>query len=363
MSKLNDFINWAIETCNADNVGYSTTYRQGQTVGGITYYDCSSFVSKALTVAGYFTVNPWFTTYNMQQMLIDLGFTEFDPNQEAWKQGDIMWTTEHTEIVYDPENYFCMGAHSDSYPLPDQVSISNLSTKNYWEKGYRPPTEIAYRWYATHPTSYQQYPLGSPESNSNAMMIYYALTAEGWTPEAIAGAVGNIQYESGMNPWQWEGLQVWYPDDSSTVHGYGLVQFTPNGKYINSLQAQQIEGYSPYYLGSTSHTANDGNAQILFVSRFGDWAEWRIPEQFKMTYDEYKHSTKNVDDLCASWLWGYEYPADPWSTLAIRQEASRYFYELYQGEPPPPPPPPPTPPYIRQSKFKIPFFTRSYKIY
>ena len=44
MPDLNKFYTWCIQTCNAPDVGYSMDYRAAQTVGGITYYDCSSFV-------------------------------------------------------------------------------------------------------------------------------------------------------------------------------------------------------------------------------------------------------------------------------------------------------------------------------
>ena len=36
MPDLNQFIQWCIETCNKDNVGYSQAYRNQQTVNGIT---------------------------------------------------------------------------------------------------------------------------------------------------------------------------------------------------------------------------------------------------------------------------------------------------------------------------------------
>ena len=59
---INKAWQWMVNTCNAPNVGYSQSYRKGQKVNGITYYDCSSMISKALTVGGFFTTNPWFTT-------------------------------------------------------------------------------------------------------------------------------------------------------------------------------------------------------------------------------------------------------------------------------------------------------------
>ena len=41
MPDLNTAYSWAINTCDAPNVGYSQTYRNQQQVNGVTYYDCS----------------------------------------------------------------------------------------------------------------------------------------------------------------------------------------------------------------------------------------------------------------------------------------------------------------------------------
>ena len=39
MPNINQAYSWAVNTCNAPNVGYSQAYRNQQTIGGITYYD------------------------------------------------------------------------------------------------------------------------------------------------------------------------------------------------------------------------------------------------------------------------------------------------------------------------------------
>ena len=50
---INKGYQWAINTCNAPNVGYSQQYRYQKTVNGITYYDCSTFVGYAVIEAGF----------------------------------------------------------------------------------------------------------------------------------------------------------------------------------------------------------------------------------------------------------------------------------------------------------------------
>lgn len=141
---LSGFINWCITKCNAPNIGYSQQYREEQTVGGITYYDCSSFIWYGLAHNDFdidATSHPTyaFSTLNMPEDLPKLGWAEIDKNGE-WKQGDICWAQDHTEVVYEggTGQGRCMGAHSSSLPLPDQVSISSYTTQaSRWDKIFR----------------------------------------------------------------------------------------------------------------------------------------------------------------------------------------------------------------------------------
>ena len=55
MPDINKAYSWAVQTCNAPNVGYSQRYRNQQTINGITYYDCSSFINYALIMGGFVT--------------------------------------------------------------------------------------------------------------------------------------------------------------------------------------------------------------------------------------------------------------------------------------------------------------------
>lgn len=183
-----------------------------------------------------------------------------------------------------------------------------------------------------------------------------------------------MQHESALNPWRWEGDWIWYPDNTPPAqiegdikHGYGLVQYTPNGKYTLSEIAQTLPGFNPNYQGHTGGI-NDGYAQLLFTSRYGDWYKrpW-APVQYQMEYDEFKNSTETPELLALVWLWCYEYPGNIESQYAIRSQSAAYFYELFTGEPPEPPPvppvpPTPTPPIIR-TPGKITLWGRSYKIY
>lgn len=126
MPDLNRFYTWCVQTCNAPDVGYSMDYRAAQTIGGITYYDCSSFVYYAMIAGGWTDLPGWpFTTYDMIPYLLRGGWHEV-PSNGTILAGDIGWNQEHVEVAYSRgENGVAvfMGAHDDIYPLADQVSI------------------------------------------------------------------------------------------------------------------------------------------------------------------------------------------------------------------------------------------------
>lgn len=145
---------WAVETCNAPSVGYSQTYRNQQTVNGVTYYDCSSFINFALLAGGWETPSyapnhNAFTTWSEASALEALGFKEVTDG--SLKVGDIGFThhtsgdeVQHTEMVYkvDGNRAQWMGAHSPNVPLADQVSISeNWVTGKRFDHLYRYETE------------------------------------------------------------------------------------------------------------------------------------------------------------------------------------------------------------------------------
>lgn len=142
---INKAYQWAIETCNAPNVGYSMEHRYQETINGITYYDCSSFVWYALYNGGFINIGQSaFTTYYMEAILSQAGFTVLNAGEVEWLAGDILLGRygtyqgitdyQHTEMVYQGtgnigEGYL-MGAHgADGITLPNQVSIKN--TLNY----------------------------------------------------------------------------------------------------------------------------------------------------------------------------------------------------------------------------------------
>jgi len=70
---------------------------------------------------------------------------------------------------------------------------------------------------------------------ANALYVYTFLSGRGWTNNAIAAVLGNMQKESILNPGAWENVNV----TSGGVSGYGLLQWTPSGnKFLSGRTAE-----------------------------------------------------------------------------------------------------------------------------
>ena len=142
-------IAWGTDVCNSPTVGYSQAYRNQQTVGGITYYDCSSFINYALLAGGFETPSyapdhNAFTTFSMGAELLRLGWRIVE-SWEVLKPGDVGVSnnsqSQHTEMVHDVNSEtgyaHWMGAHTDGVPLADQVSITDYWQGKWFDEIYR----------------------------------------------------------------------------------------------------------------------------------------------------------------------------------------------------------------------------------
>lgn len=181
------------------------------------------------------------------------------------------------------------------------------------------------------------YGYGTQEARDNAEQIYFILTARSWGLGAIAGVLGNLQFESQLNPWRWQSDQVLNSNDPqidySTLHGYGLFQFTPAGKYVHSSIARAYPGFRPNYANSTGGIF-DGYSQVLFVDEHADY----IPTpDYPVPYTSYKAFTLNPRYCARVWLANYERgTADP-----LREDYAEIWYNYLQNITPLPPDYPP----------------------
>lgn len=190
------------------------------------------------------------------------------------------------------------------------------------------------------------YALDSQEALENIDMMYGQLAAT-WTLEAIAGMIGNMVNESGLNPWRWQSDSVSLTGDTK---GYGLVQFTPAYGYINDY-GPGTENYSPNLSTSSitsGATPEDGHAQIIVIDtdKAGKYLNRSRYCNYLDISSTYPFSNyKQVTDLylaTVAWLFNYEFPADHSQSVAnARYQSASYVYQYISGHEPPGPGPGP----------------------
>lgn len=200
----------------------------------------------------------------------------------------------------------------------------------------------------------------STEAADNANMIYGILYARGWTVNAVAGLLGNVETESGYNPWRWQADNIGASSGSPwTNKGYGLYQFTPASKYIDDPNAIAISGYGPNFSDRVGSQA-DGYAQTVYIDGHADYY---ATSSYPLSFANYKASTDTPQYLASTWLYNYERPADPVATENRRREAAAYWYQILSGEEPPPDPSPGPSPGPSGRKLPLWMYARNLRLF
>ena len=170
----------------------------------------------------------------------------------------------------------------------------------------------------------------SAQTQVNAVYIYSALIAAGWTAEAIAGTLGNMEWESGLNPGRWEG------DAVGSGPGYGLVQWTPYTNYTNWVTNQGL---------SDPSTMDNNISRILW--ELANNQQYIPTSGYPESFREFSKSTKSPYYLACAFAWNYERSAVVlWGTEAEREALRRNrggsaekWYTYLTGQTPTPPDP------------------------
>lgn len=158
--------------------------------------------------------------------------------------------------------------------------------------------------------------------NVNLLLPYFR--NDGWTDNAIAGMLGNMQTESKINPGLWQGRSI--PSDwSTTSKGYGFTQWTPAHKLIDWC----IETYP----GQDWTGNGDMQCNRIIYERHNN-LQWSMNNYGNHTWDQFATSTETPEILARVFLWAYERPAAP--VLEQRQTQARYWYDYITGVEPSP---------------------------
>lgn len=345
MPNINSAYTWAVNCCNLPNVGYSQDYRNQQTINGITYYDCSSFINYALLAGGWSTPgyapqhNP-FTTYEMYNVLPQLGFVQVSGND--LRPGDIGLSQTHTEMCFKGGvagvSAVFMGAHTNNAPLANQVSIgssggnpdyANPNFTSFWRYGEGASGEVGYTWIVGTDSEY--FPDYGDKQKNNAACIFSYFYFKGWTINAIAGMCGNIMEESRFNP----ALLEQHLSLPRELLGTGLVQWTPyprDGSVLNPLHVVfNALGYSWDDYSNGTYQCDSIYAEFEQATGAHDygidpqWYTSLAPTQYRMNWSDYVKSTDEPGYLASVWEACYERPE---SVHPERQEYARKWYEI-----------------------------------
>lgn len=155
----------------------------------------------------------------------------------------------------------------------------------------------------------------------NATYIYNYMSPKGWSVNAIAGMLGNMESESSVNPGIWQSLQ-----EGNLKGGFGLVQWTPAERYIDWCAAEGLD-YTDMDANLTRINWEVANKQ-----------QWIPTKRYPISFSAFKNSLQDPYTLGLMFLANYERPANP--NQPIRGKQAQAWYQFLSGKPPRPPIPP-----------------------
>lgn len=157
--------------------------------------------------------------------------------------------------------------------------------------------------------------LTSEEMRNNAAYIWWYLSQRGWTANAVAGMLGNMQVESSINPGIWQNL-----NEGNTTGGFGLVQWTPATKLINWCNSN----------GKKYTSMGVQLDRICWEQETENGQFYSADTQYAgMSFTDFKNSTLSPNELGMIFLACYERPADP--EQPARGENAEYWYTYITG--------------------------------
>lgn len=309
MGAVASAVTWALAIANDDSHGYDQNNRWSPD------YDCSSFVIEAYQQAGIpVKTNGASYTGNMVSVFKKCGFKDVTAQINLSTgagliAGDVCWKSGHVEMC--SRAGYLVGAHINENgeivggQSGDQTG-AEISERTYysgWTTVLRYPEEES-----TNTISSNQY-LSESDMQINARYIYQYFTRKGWTLNAIAGVLGNMQRESTINPGLWQSK-----DEGNLDVGLGLVQWTPASKLINWATSN---GYSDY---------TDIDCQLAkIMDEFENGGQYYKTDDYPLSFYEFSRSAQSPEYLASAFLHNYERAGV--SAEEERRENARYWYD------------------------------------
>lgn len=322
MSMIDIAVSWAVGIANDNSHGYDQSSRWGPD------YDCSSLIIQAWENAGVPVKSKGASyTGNMVSVFKKCGFKDVTSSitlstGAGLQKGDVVWRSGHVEMV--SSNGYLVGAHINEKGTitggakGDQTG-NEINVRTYYNKPWT--TVLRYIETVDENTTYSKNAyLSQAEMQSNARYIYQYFSSLGWTRNAIAGMLGNMQVESTINAGIWQNL-----DSGNTNLGYGLVQWTPATKILNWLSNN----------GYANDSLKGQCARIEWERQNGE--QYYATDSYPESFTEFTKSTKSPEYLASAFLKNYERAGV--EKESVRQENARYWYDYLENYEPSAPDP------------------------
>lgn len=150
------------------------------------------------------------------------------------------------------------------------------------------------------------------EMKLNARYIWQYLGSRGWTLNAVAGILGNMETESHINPGMWQDGRV---RGDPTSHGYSLVQWTPYTKYTEWCEERNLE------------PSDMDSALERIVWELENDQQYGKTSEYPLTFKEFSTSTKEAYWLGGAFLINYERPNEKYRDPVTRGNQAKRWYE------------------------------------
>lgn len=137
---------------------------------------------------------------------------------------------------------------------------------------------------------------------ANMNHVYDYFIAIGWTPNAIAGMLGNMMVESTVNPWLFQNRTLNWDNPSAILTdngGMGLTQWTPCRKYYSWATDSGLDPKSGTTMCNRIQYEQENNLQ------------WSLENYGRHTWEDFITSTETPSILADVFCWAYERPSSP----------------------------------------------------
>lgn len=175
--------------------------------------------------------------------------------------------------------------------------------------------------------------LSQSEQEDNALLIFGYFYSRGWSVNAIAGMLGNMETESTINPGIWESLTTdpeAYYSANGRYPGFGLVQWTPYTNYTN-------------WADSKGYEWTDGIGQCEWINeQTAPAGQWKPTDNYPLSWEEFKVSNESVEYLVLAFMKNFERPHKDYEFPEERKAQAEKWYTFLTGSEPPEPPTPST---------------------